>query len=190
MLPGRASRWVIGNGQRLLRELLLLGVTIGQRAAASRGQDSLVHSGNQSAHDVGAAHVRVVRRSWFATRLTGVSVIHITAMGVAVVPILPILVESGRMKRILPTATRTTKSHGWLLWKPLAAALTATVAFVEIVQGALLLSKGIDAAWGMLANSYAELLNVCKSALQCNQAVGPALHCFLCGGICGTEVQE
>ena len=53
LLPNCASRWVIGNGQTLLRALLLLGVMIGWSAAASQGQDGLVHSGNRSANDVG-----------------------------------------------------------------------------------------------------------------------------------------
>ncbi len=152
---------------------------IGWRAAASRGQGGLVHSGNRSAHDVGAACIRVVCRSWFATRCTGVSVIHITAVGVAVVTILPMLVGSGRTKRFLLTATCTAKSHGWFLWKPSTAALTATVAFVAIVERVLLLRGAIDAAWGLLADGHAELLNVCKPALHCDQAVGLALHCFM-----------
>jgi hypothetical protein len=78
LLPGCAFSWVVGNGWTLLRELLLLGAMIGRNAAASQGQGGLVHSGSQSAHDVGAACIRVVHRSWFATRCTGVSVVHIT----------------------------------------------------------------------------------------------------------------
>jgi hypothetical protein len=130
----------------LLRELLLLGAMIGWSAAVSQGHDGLVHSGNRSAHDVGAACVRVVHRSWFATCCTGVSVVHITAVGVAVVPILPMLVGSGRTKYLLLITTCTTKTHGWLLQKTLATALTSTIAFVVIVECALLLSGGVDAA--------------------------------------------
>jgi hypothetical protein len=68
----------------LLWELLLLEATIGQSAAASQGKDGLVHSGAQSAHDNGAACIQVVHRSWFAPRCTGVSIVQITAMGVAI----------------------------------------------------------------------------------------------------------
>ncbi len=63
LLSSRASRWVVGDGWTLLGALLLLGVTIGWSATASQGQDGLVHSGNRSTHDVGAAHIRVVRGS-------------------------------------------------------------------------------------------------------------------------------
>jgi hypothetical protein len=117
-----------------------------------------------------------------------VSVIHITAVGVAVVSILPMLVGSWRTKCLLLTATRISKTHGWLLQKTSAAALTTTVAFVAIVERALLLSRSVDTAWGLLANGHAELSNVCKLALHCNQAVGLALHCFLCGGLRGAKV--
>jgi hypothetical protein len=48
------------------------------------------------------------------------------------------------MKCLLLTATRTSKTHGWLLQKTSAAALTATIAFVAIVECALLLSWGVD----------------------------------------------
>ncbi len=188
MLPGRASRWVVGNGRTLLWELLLLGAMIGwSGVAASQGQDGLVHSGNQSAHDVGTTCIWVVHRSWFATCCTGVSVVHITTVGVAVVPILPMPVGSGRTECLLLTATRTAESHCWLLQKTLAAALTATVAFVAIIEHALLLSRGVDATWGLLADGHVGLLNVRKLAL-CNQAVGLALHCFLRGGIQGAKV--
>jgi hypothetical protein len=87
LLPGCASRWVIGNGRTLLRALPLLGATTGWSAAASQRQDGREHSGNQSAHDVGTAPVRVVHRSWFATLYTGVIVVNVTTTGVTVVPI-------------------------------------------------------------------------------------------------------
>jgi hypothetical protein len=111
-------------------------------------------------------------------------------MDVAVVPILPTLVGHGRTKCLLLTTTHTAKNHGWLLWKTSAAGLTATIAFVAIVECALLLNGGIDAAWVLLADGNAELLNVCKLALFCNQAVGLALHCFLRGGVHGAKVHE
>jgi hypothetical protein len=67
---------------------------------------------------------------------------------------------------------------------------SATVAFVVIGECALLLSWGVTAAWGLLANSHEELLNVCKLVLHCDQAVSLALHGFLRGGIRGTKVCE
>ncbi len=68
------------------------------------------------------------------------------------------------------------------------AIFSTTIVFVAIDECALLLSGGVDAALGLSADSTAELLNVCKLALHCVQAVGLALHGFLHGGICGTEV--
>ncbi len=127
-----------------------------------------MHSGNQSAHDVGATHVRVVRRSWFATRYIGVIVINITTVGVTVIPILPTFIGIGRTNYLLLTAARTAKTHGWLLWETTAVALTATIAFVVIGEHALLLSGGIAAAWGLMADSHAELLDVRKLVLHCN----------------------
>jgi hypothetical protein len=68
------------------------------------------------------------------------------------------------------------------------AAFSTTIEFVAVDECALLLSGGIDAALGLSADGAAELLNVCKLALHCIQAVGLALHGFLHGGMCGTEV--
>ncbi len=92
------------------------------------------------------------------------------------------------MKGLLLAAARTAKTHGWLLWETRAVVLTATIAFFAVVEPVLLLSGGVDAAWGLLANGHAELLNVYKLALHCNQAVGLALHGFLHGSVCGTKV--
>ncbi len=111
-------------------------------------------------------------------------------MGVTVVPILPMFGGSGRTKCLLVVDTHTTKTHGWLLWETTAVALTAPSAFVVIGERALLLSGGIDAPWGLLANSHAELLNLCKLVLHCNQAISLALHGFLRGGIRGTKVHK
>jgi hypothetical protein len=55
-----------------------------------------------------------------------------------------------------------------LLWETTAIALTATIVFVLIGECVLLLSGGIAAAWGLLANIYAELLDVHKLVLDCN----------------------
>ncbi len=166
-MPSRASRWVVGIGQTLLRALLLLGVMIGWSATGSQGQDGLVHSGDRSAHDVGAACVWVVHRTWFATRHTGVIVINITTVGMTVVPILPLFVGIGRrMNALLLTTTRTAVVHGWLLWESTAVALTANVVLVVVGEHTLLLSRSVGAAW-VLANIHAEL-DVRKLVLHCD----------------------
>ncbi len=129
-----------------------------------------MHSGDRSAHDhdVGAACIRVVRRSWFATHCTGVIVINITIIRVTVVPNLPTFVESGRKFFLLLTATCTAETHGWLLWDTTAIALTATIVLVVICECVLLLSGGIAAAWGLLADSHAELLDNRNLVLHCD----------------------
>jgi hypothetical protein len=99
-------------------------------------------------------------------------------------------VESRRTNCLLLAAARTAKTHGWFLWETTAVALTATIAFVVIGERAWLLSRGVAAAWGLLADSHLELLDVCKLVLHCNQAVSLALHGFLHGGKCGTKVGE
>jgi hypothetical protein len=49
----------------------------------------------------------------------------------------------------------------------MAIAMNATIVFVLSGEPELLLSKGIAAAWGLLANSHAaELLDVCKLVLN------------------------
>ncbi len=137
LLPICASRRVVGIGWTLLRALLLLGATIGWSAAGSQGQDGFVHSSNQSAHDVGAACVGVVHRTWFATRCTGVIVVNITTVGVTVAPILSPFVGIGRRTNVLLlTTTRTAIIHGWLLWETTAVALTATIALVVVGESA------------------------------------------------------
>ncbi len=83
-------------------------------------------------------------------------------MGVTVV-----FVGIGRMNVLLLTTTRTAVVHGWLLWETMAIGLTTTVALVVIGECDLLLSGGITAAWGLLANIHAEL-GVCKLVLHCN----------------------
>ncbi len=157
-------------------------------AECGRKPSDLVHPSNRSAHDVGAARVRVVSRSWFATHCTGVIVVKITTVGVTVVPILPTFVGSGWMKCLLLAAINTAKTHGWLLWETMAIALIATIPLFMIGEHALLLSGGVAAACGLLANSHAELLSVCKLVLHCNQAVSLALHGFLHSSIHGTKV--
>ncbi len=94
-------------------------------------------------------------------------VVNITTMGVTVVPIFPMFVGSGRTNVLLLTTAHTTVIHGWLLWVTTAVALTATIVLVVVGEHALLLSGGIAAAWGLLADIHAEL-DVHKLVLHCN----------------------
>ncbi len=92
----RALDGVVCHWWALLWALLLLGATGGRwSTAASQGKDGLVHSGDQSAHDVGAGRVWVVRWALIPARCARVSVIDVATVGTAVVPILPTLVGSG-----------------------------------------------------------------------------------------------
>jgi hypothetical protein len=65
------------------------------------------------------------------------------------------------------TAARTAVTHGWLLWETMANALTTTIALVVVGERALLLSGGVAAVWGLLANSHAEM-DVHNLVLHCN----------------------
>jgi hypothetical protein len=100
------------------------------------------------------------------------------------------LVGSGRTKDLLLATAWITKTHGWLLWDTTATVLTTTDAFVAVVKHAFLLSGGIDTAWGLLADSHAELLIICKLGLHCNQAVSLVPHGFLCDGVRSTDVRK
>jgi hypothetical protein len=102
-----------------------------------------------------------------------VGVVHIAAMGVAVVPIFPTLVGSGRKTWLLCAGSVAAKP-GWLLWEVVtvnATALTsvmptAIASATAIVEHVLLLCWNVDGGWGLLANSHAELLDVCQLALH------------------------
>jgi hypothetical protein len=151
----------------LLGALLLLGATIGWSAVASRGQDGLVHSGNRSAHDVGAAHVRIVRRSWFAHMPHWCDCCQYYHHGSDSSSHSPNVCREWENELPAVAPARTAKTHGWwLLWETTAIALATHVAFVVIGECAWLLSRGVAAAWGLLAGSHAELLDVCKLVLH------------------------
>ncbi len=78
-------------------------------------------------------------------------------MGVTVVPILPPFVGIGRTNVLLLTTTRTVVIDGWLLWETTVVALTATIVLVVVGERALLLSRSVAPAWGLLVNIHAEL---------------------------------
>jgi hypothetical protein len=134
--------------------------------------------------------VGVAHGTWFAAHCTGVIVLNTATMGGTLVPILPPFVRIERRTNVLLlTTTRTAVIHGWLLWETTAVALTATIALVVVGEHALLLSRGVAAAWGLLANIHAEL-DVQKLGLHCDQAVGLVHHCFLRGCKRGAKVHE
>ena len=92
-----------------------------------------------------------------------VGVIHLTTMSMAVVPILPMLVRSGRMRGLLRAGTVAAKPGG-LLWEitttivtagTAIAVATAVASVAAIVECGLLLRRGVDVGWGLLADSHA-----------------------------------
>ena len=95
-------------------------------------------------------------------------------------------------------ASSTQTIPGWLLWenttttaiasaKTTAGFTTAVASATAIVDGTLLLQRGIDVAWGLLANSHVELLDVRQLALHCGQTGGLAFDCFLRGSVRGAK---
>ena len=141
-----------------------------------------MHSGNQAAHDVGTVCIGIVGQA-------------VAAMGVAVVPIFPTLVGSGR-KTWLLRASSVAAKPGWLLWEAataVAAAVTSIVptaiaSAIAIVGHVLLLCGGVAGGWGLLADSHAELLDVCQLALHSGHAGCLGLDCFLRGSVGCAEV--
>ena len=73
------------------------------------------------------------------------------------------------MRRLLCTGTVATKL-GWLLWETtttvatagtVIAVVSAIASVTAIVEHVLLLCRGVDVGRGLLADSHAELLDVC-----------------------------
>ncbi len=122
--------------------------------------------------------IGIVGRATIATHCAYVGVVHITAMGVAVVPIFPMLVGSGRKTWLLHAGSIAAKP-GWLLWEATTAVAAAgtsvvptAIVFAAVIIGhVLLLCGGIDCGWGLLADSHAELLDVCQLALHSGHEV-------------------
>ncbi len=95
-------------------------------------------------------------------------------MDTAVVSILPMFVGSGRTIGLLRACPAAVKP-GWLLRESATAvaatgtitALPTTIASAAAIVGRVLLMWwSVDAGWGLLANSHAELLDVCQLALH------------------------
>jgi hypothetical protein len=173
-----------GNGRGLL-------------AATCQRQDGLVHSGCRAAHDVGTACFGIVGWAVIATHCACVGIVNVTAMGVAVVPIFPMLVGSGRKTWLLHAGSVAAKP-GLLLWEvatAIAAAVTSVVSIAiasatVIVGHVLLLCGGIDGGWGLLANSHAELLDVHQLALHSGHVGHLGLDRFLCGSVGRAKVHK
>jgi hypothetical protein len=131
-----------------------------------------VHPCQQAAHHVGPCGVWVVDGSLSVALCTRVAIFDVTAMHVAVVPILIPLVGRGTHK---PTATALLALvRGWLLWVAAAiaievAAASASAVVPAVVVTTLLLLWGIVDVVGwrlLLSDGHAELLKPRKSCLD------------------------
>ncbi len=135
------------------------------------------------------ACVGIVGRAAIATRCACVGIVNVASMGVVVVPIFPTLVGSGRKTWLLHTSSVAAKP-GWLMWEAATAVAAAGTSVVPtaiasaavIVGHVLLLCGGVDGGWGLLADSHAELLDVCQLALHSGHAGCLGLG-FLCGSV-------
>jgi hypothetical protein len=85
-----------------------------------------VHSSDRSAHHVGSGRVWIVCWAMISVRHARVGVINVSTMSMAVVPILPMLVGSGRALGLLRTSTAATKP-GWFLWEATTTVATAGI---------------------------------------------------------------
>ncbi len=113
-------------------------------------------------------------------------------MSVAVVAILITLLGSRGVSGWLHSCAITAK-HGWLLWETTAAIATNVnifpVALVAATDECMMkLYGGIAVEWGLLADSQADLLDVCQLTLHCGKACSFVLDGFLHGGACVPKV--
>jgi hypothetical protein len=123
-----------------------------------------VHPRRQAAHHVGPCGIWVVDGSPSVARCTRVAIFDVTAMRVAVVPILIPLVGRGTHK---PTATALLALvQGWLLWVAAAIAVEAATASASTIVPAVVVTT-LLLLWGLvdvvgrrllLSDSHAELL--------------------------------
>ena len=65
---------------------------------------------------------------------------------------------------------------GWLMWETIVAVAAAIASVKAIVECVLPLCRGIDAGWGLLADSHAELLDVRQLALHSGHGGCLGLH--------------
>ncbi len=124
-----------------------------------------------------------------------VGIFDITAMHMAIVPILPLLVDHGGTHRPMATALLALV-QGWLLPVAATIAIVAAAAFVSavvpavVVMTLLLLGGVVDVVgwWLLLSNSHAELFEPHQLHLDGGYAVGLALDRLLCGCARGAKV--
>jgi hypothetical protein len=124
-----------------------------------------VHPHRSAAHHVGPCSVWVVNGALSIARCACVGILNVTAMRVAVVPILPPLVGRGGTHK--PTGTALLALvQGWLLRVAATIAIEAATASASVVVPAvvvttlLLLGGVVDiVGWRLLlSNGHAELL--------------------------------
>ena len=153
-----------------------------------------MHPRHQPAHHVGAGRVPLVRRSGFSARFTRVGIVDVAPMQETVVPIF-VPLEGGGCTLLLCACSAET-IPGWLLVAAAVSAATlASTSSSAVVGRALLLRGGevvawglVDGAWGLLADSHAELLDIRQLALHCSEVGGLAFHRILRGRVCGAKV--
>jgi hypothetical protein len=178
--------------------LLLLRATGGgpRSTAGRRGQDGLVHPCCQPTHHFGAGCVPVVRQSGFSARLTRVDIDNVAPMRETVVPIFVPLERGGCTLLLCACSAETIP--GWLLVATaMSASASASASSSAVVGRALVLRGGLVVAWGLvyrawglLADRYAELLDIHQLALHCSEAGGLAFNCVLRGRIRGSKVRH
>jgi hypothetical protein len=139
--------------------------------------------------------IRVVEGVSSGARGACVGIFDITAMCMAIVRILPLLVGRGGMHR--PTATALLALvRGWLLRVAATIAVVAATASASTVVPAvvvtmlLLLGSIVDVVgwWLLLPDGHAELLEPCQLRLDGGCAVSLALDRLLCGCIRGAKI--
>ena len=107
-----------------------------------------MHSGDQSDHDFCTSRICVVCSALIPAQCAFVGVIHITIMSMAVVPIFPMLVRSGRMRGLLRAGTVAAKPGG-LLWET-TTTTTVVTACTTVALGAAVASVAAIVECGLL----------------------------------------
>ncbi len=156
-----------------------------------------MHSGCRAAHDVDTACVGIVGWAAIVTHCACVGAVHVAATGVAVIPISPTVVGSGRKTWLLRAGSIAAKP-GWLLWEATTAVATTvtsvmptTIASATAIVGHVLLLCGVVAGGlGLLADSHAELLDVCQLALQSSHVGCLGLDSFLRDSVGRAKVRK
>ncbi len=99
--------------------------------------------------------------TWPGTRCAGVGVVHVSAVGVAVMPVLMLLVGRRGMRGSVSRSSTSKSVVGWLLWDKVSTATTASSSVASApstVEGTLLLGGSVDIVGRLLADGPANLL--------------------------------